>query len=95
MNRLKSVRWQSRKYGDAGKLVDAIRIRWRLEGRSRSRKLMLDWQETGQKQLEAPVETGFGTKLIDINITRELGGSIIRDFKQDGLKVAIIIPLPE
>ncbi|MHA6645087.1 CHASE domain-containing protein [Mesorhizobium sp. A623] len=83
------------KYGDAGKLADAIRIRWRLEGRSRSRKLMLDWQETGQKQLEAPVETGFGTKLIDINITRELGGSIIRDFKQDGLKVAIIIPLPE
>jgi CHASE1-domain containing sensor protein/two-component sensor histidine kinase len=83
------------KYGDAGKLVDAIKIRWRLEGRSRSRKLVLDWQETGQKQLQAPVETGFGTKLIDINITRELGGSITRDFKQDGLKVAIAIPLPE
>lgn len=83
------------KYGEAGKLVDAIKIRWRLEGRSRNRKLALDWQETGQKQLEAPSETGFGTKLIDINITRELGGSITRDFKTDGLKVAIVIPLPE
>ncbi len=82
------------KYGDAGNLFNALKIDWRLEGRGRERKLVLNWRETGQEGLEAPTETGFGTKLIDLNITRELGGEIARDFRADGLKARIRIPLP-
>ncbi len=55
------------------------------------------WRSTGAKQgsktLEAPAKTGFGTKLIDLNVTRELRGTIKRDFHADGLKVEIRIPL--
>lgn len=82
------------KYGEAGNLGNALKIDWRLEGRARDRKLVLNWRETGQAGLEAPSETGFGTKLIDLNITRELGGEIARDFRPDGLKARIRIPLP-
>lgn len=83
------------KYGEVSNLVDGgLKIDWRVEGASRSRALVLNWRETGQIQLEAPTETGFGTKLIDLNITRELGGQITRDFRPDGLKVGIRIPLP-
>jgi two-component sensor histidine kinase len=82
------------KYGKVGSLVNSLRIRWRLEGRSRNRQLALDWQETGQTDLHSPSGVGFGTRLIDLNIVRELGGEIARDYRSDGLKVRIRIPLP-
>ncbi len=81
------------KYG-AANAIGALRIDWRLQGVGRDRKLVLNWRESGQSALESPTKTGFGTKLIDLNITRELHGTITRDFQPDGLKVAIIIPLP-
>ncbi len=81
------------KYGDAN-AIGALRIDWRLQGVGRDRKLALNWRETGQSALTAPAKSGFGTKLIDLNITRELRGTITRDFRPDGLKVAIAIPLP-
>lgn len=83
------------KYGEAGNSVGALKVDWSVEGRGRDRTLALNWREAGQKKLEAPVETGFGTKLIDLNVTRELRGTITRDFRADGLKVEIRIPLPD
>ncbi len=54
---------------------------------------MLNWLEAGQKKVDVPSKTGFGTKLIDLNVTRELRGTIRRDFQSNGLKVEIRIPL--
>ncbi|MBZ9873935.1 CHASE domain-containing protein [Mesorhizobium sp. BR1-1-9] len=82
------------KYGEAGNTVGALRIEWTVEGRGRDRVLALSWQETGQKKVDAPATTGFGTKLIDLNVTRELRGTIHRDYRDDGLNVEIRIPLP-
>jgi CHASE1-domain containing sensor protein len=81
------------KYGEAGNSVGALKIDWSVEGRGRDRTLVLNWREAGQKKLEAPVKTGFGTKLIDLNVTRELRGTINRDFHDGGLSVEIRIPL--
>ncbi|BCG92514.1 CHASE domain-containing protein [Mesorhizobium sp. 131-2-1] len=81
------------KYGEAGNSVGALKVDWLLEGRGRDRTLVLNWREAGQKQLEAPAKTGFGTKLIDLNVTRELRGTIKRDFRAEGLEVKIRIPL--
>ena len=83
------------KYGEAGNSVGALKVAWSVEGRGRDRTLALNWREAGQKKLEAPAETGFGTKLIDLNVTRELRGTITRDFRADGLKVEIRIPLSD
>jgi CHASE1-domain containing sensor protein/two-component sensor histidine kinase len=82
------------KYGEAANSVDAVKVEWRLDGSGRNRSLALNWSETGRSELTAPTNTGFGTKLIDMNITRVLRGTIGRDFRPDGLKVAIRIPLP-
>jgi len=82
------------KYGEADNLANGLKIRWRLEGSQRKRKLVLDWQETSQGPIAPPDKTGFGTKLIDLSIKRELGGEITRDFNLNGLKVSIAIPLP-
>lgn len=80
------------KYGAANG-IGGLKVDWTVERRARSRTLVLNWRETGQTALEAPEKTGFGTKLIDLNITRELQGTITRDFRPEGLKAAITIPL--
>jgi two-component sensor histidine kinase len=82
------------KYGEAGNSVGALKVDWAIDGRGRDRVLALNWREAGLKKLEAPTKTGFGTKLIDLNVTRELRGTINRDFRADGLDVEIRIPLP-
>ncbi|TGW04384.1 sensor histidine kinase, partial [Mesorhizobium sp. M2D.F.Ca.ET.145.01.1.1] len=87
------------KYGEAGNSANsskgdwALKVDWSLEGRGRERMLALNWREVGKNRIEAPAVTGFGTKLIDLNVTRELRGTIKRDFQADGLKVEIRIPL--
>lgn len=83
------------KYGEAGNSVGALKVNWSFEGRGSERMLVLNWREAGQKELEAPAKTGFGTKLIDLNVTRELRGTIARDFRIDGLTVEIRIPQPD
>ncbi|RTM02639.1 MAG: sensor histidine kinase, partial [Hyphomicrobiales bacterium] len=87
------------KYGEAGSSANsvkgswALKVDWNVEGRGHERTLVLNWREAGQKKLEPPAKTGFGTKLIDLNVTRELRGTIARDYHADGLKVEIKIPL--
>ncbi|OJU48424.1 MAG: histidine kinase [Mesorhizobium sp. 61-13] len=81
------------KYGEAGSAVGALKVDWKTERLDRARVLVLNWRESGQTNLEAPTRTGFGTKLIDMNITRELNGTIERSFKPNGLQVEIRIPL--
>ncbi|MGX5845760.1 CHASE domain-containing protein [Mesorhizobium sp. PL10] len=83
------------KYGEAGNSVGALKVDWSFQGRGADRMLVLNWREAGQKQLEAPAKTGFGTKLIDLNVTRELRGTISRNFRADGLTVEIRIPPPD
>jgi len=77
------------KYGDMG----GLRIIWQIDRQNAERRLDLTWKEGGQGVTQAPEKTGFGTRLIDMNITRELKGTITRDFGNGGLKVEISIPL--
>ncbi|MGB3390337.1 MAG: CHASE domain-containing protein [Pseudaminobacter sp.] len=81
------------KYGEAGNSVAALKVRWEVRGKRSEKRLHLTWTESGNKAIEAPEKTGFGTKLIDMNITRELFGTIKRDYRVGGLVVKIEIPL--
>ena len=81
------------KYGEAGTSDAALKVDWRVEQRDRTRTLVMNWRESGQNGLVEPARTGFGTKLIDMNITRELNGTIERRFQPTGLQVEIQIPL--
>ncbi|MGE0500856.1 MAG: CHASE domain-containing protein [Rhizobiaceae bacterium] len=76
------------KYGD----IAGLRIAWSVRRDQAPRMLDLVWEESGNGA-DAPEKPGFGTRLIDMNITRELGGTIARDFSPAGLRIAISIPL--
>ncbi len=79
------------KYGEVGSSPDALNVEWALKDRGRI--LALDWREATSEPVKAPEKAGFGTKLIDLNVTRELKGMIRRDYGRSGLHVAIELPL--
>jgi CHASE1-domain containing sensor protein/two-component sensor histidine kinase len=79
------------KYGETGNSPNALKVEWRLLGQSDM--LSLSWRETSSAAVTAPEKPGFGTRLIDMNITRELKGTIRRDYRVDGLHIDIEIPL--
>lgn len=83
------------KYGEAGSEKGALSVEWSTKRHAGKRRLALTWTETTQAPIAKPSRTGFGTKLIDMNITRELGGTIVRDFGYDGLVIEIEVPLHE
>ncbi len=80
------------KYGEVGNAPDTLKVEWKIQGRSADRQLNLLWREKSDSPIEPPEKTGFGTKLIDMNITRELGGKIKRDYRPAGLDIEISIP---
>lgn len=80
------------KYGDSDNSVGGLKVNWRLNGQGKKRRLVLNWAERNANGVSAPEKTGFGTKLIDMNITRELDGKIERRYAEDGLRVEIDIP---
>ena len=81
------------KYGDLGRGKGGLKVDWRVTGTRTAKALQLTWVEVSEEALSVPEKVSFGTKLIDMNITRELGGKIAREFRANGLKVEIEIPL--
>src|SRR5690606_10290883 len=80
------------KYGKAGE-TGGLKVGWRTQMQGDAFWLVLTWQESGLDHLLPPENPGFGTKLIDMSVTRELNGRIERRFLPSGLTVEIRIPL--
>ena len=83
------------KYGSVGAKKDFLSVSWKLSGERGDRRLDLNWRERGSAKPGEPARVGFGTKLIEANIVRELGGTISRRFDDDGLEIEISIPLSQ
>ena len=57
-------------------------------------ELEIRWSERGGPEVaSAPMDTGFGTKLADLSVRDQLGGSIARDWMKQGLQVTIRVPV--
>ena len=78
------------KYGAGGSGDGDISVTWERQGDT----IALVWRERSANSAlpKEPTRKGFGTRLIDMNIERELGGSIERRFEPEGLVVTITIP---
>lgn len=78
------------KYGALSTPSGTLRVEWQEENES----LVLSWKEGGAPHLcNRPDQPGFGSKLIDVTVTRQLGGAIIYDWKASGLQVKLSVPL--
>ncbi|MBU4434972.1 MAG: histidine kinase [Alphaproteobacteria bacterium] len=82
----------SAKYGALSTPTGEVSLIWRIE--TSTSTLTLSWVETGGPSVSAPGKPGFGTRLIDGSIRRELKGEAHFDFRPQGLMFEAVLPLP-
>ncbi|MET0240370.1 MAG: PAS domain-containing protein [Sphingobium sp.] len=54
---------------------------------------VMDWRERGGPTIGETNPIGFGTRLLDLSVRRQMGGDFNQNFAPDGLAMQITIPL--
>ena len=65
-----------------------VAVRWRVQPPRETGQpplLHLAWQEAGGPPVTPPPRRGFGTRLLEGGLGRELGGSVHLTFHRDGV----------
>jgi len=76
------------KYGVLGCEGGCVTVTWSVE----EDRVRIVWTESGACDVRASETTGFGTRLVETTIER-IGGQIEREWRPDGLRVRIALPL--
>jgi PAS domain S-box-containing protein len=77
------------KYGALSSESGQLKLSWTLK----DGKLGLDWSESGGTITKPPSAEGFGTRIIMASIERQLFGHVAFDWRPDGLRCMISVPL--
>jgi len=78
------------KYGGLSCAEGGLSIHWTLQGDD----VDLRWTESGGPTIESPPTfEGFGTQLSQRSITGQLGGTLDREWRPEGLRVHMILPV--
>ncbi len=77
------------KYGALSSDSGQLRLSWMLN----DGKLNLDWRECGGPVTKPPSAKGFGTRIITASIERQLFGNVAFDWRPEGLRCVISVPL--
>jgi PAS domain S-box-containing protein len=77
------------KYGSLSNETGRVQIGTHLD----NRQFLLEWVEIGGPPVAAePEKVGFGTTLTEISIRDQLGGSLAREWAEEGLRVIVRVP---
>lgn len=81
------------KYGALSTENGKLSLTWQLKEDADCVSADILWRERGGPPVEAPTRRGFGTKLIERCVERDLGGELDLAFEQQGLWCRMSIPL--
>lgn len=81
------------KHGSLSRSKGQLDLHWSVERTDRGMTLIMDWSERNGPPARRPRKSGFGTRLIDLVIQRQLNGEVIRTFSSHGLSVKMLVPL--
>ncbi len=79
----------SAKYGALSAKTGSVTITVQQQGEL----IKIGWQEEGGPAVNAPEDAGFGSRLIDLALRNQLGGSMEKDWRAQGLKADITLSL--
>jgi two-component sensor histidine kinase len=78
------------KYGALSRPNGSIHVTWDASGDD----FHLDWDETGGPEIDVtPQARGFGSILTERSVAGELGGKIEHDWRRNGLRLKLSVPL--
>jgi two-component sensor histidine kinase len=81
------------KHGSLSRPKGQLELHWSANRTERGMTLMLDWIEKNGPPVRRPRRTGFGSRLIDLVIARQLNGEVTRTYSRKGLTVKMLVPL--
>ena len=81
------------KYGALSSDTGTVSIDWEVLNEDGVPKLRLIWTESGGPPVTAPVERGFGSRLIERSARDQLGGEANVEFRRRGVIYTITCPL--
>ncbi len=81
------------KHGSLSRSKGQLDLRWSASCTQRGMTLTLEWIEKNGPPVRRPRKTGFGSRLIDLVIARQLNGEVTRSFSRKGLAVKLVVPL--
>jgi two-component sensor histidine kinase len=78
------------KYGALKGTEGQISVRWLVE----NGRLNWEWREQGGPRVEPPIRRGFGSRMIERGLARQLDGTVSIDFLPDGVHCRVEAPAP-
>jgi two-component sensor histidine kinase/CheY-like chemotaxis protein len=78
------------KHGALSNLNGSVALSWVITDRQ---TVALQWQESGGPDVSPPSRSGFGSRLIKLELTHELNGSVDLIYDRPGLNVMMEFPL--
>ena len=82
---LHEIATNAAKYGALSNDTGTVAVDWEILEESDGRKLRLIWTEAGGPPVTAPVQRGFGSRLIERSARDQLGGEATVDFLPRGV----------
>jgi two-component sensor histidine kinase len=90
---LHEIATNAAKYGALSNDAGTVTLDWEVVEESAGRKLRLIWTETGGPPVNAPVQRGFGSRLIERSARDQLGGEATVDFLPRGVVYSVTVGL--
>ena len=81
------------KYGALSRSGGHVQITWTAVQRPSGPHLHLVWRERGGPPVAPPTRRGFGTRLIERGVARELSGEVHLDYDPAGVTCTVDVPL--
>jgi PAS domain S-box-containing protein len=81
------------KYGALSNREGAIRVSWKTEVAPDGAELVVVWEESGGPEVKRPTRRGSGTSLVERTTSYELQGEAELDFRAEGVRCTLRIPL--
>lgn len=80
------------KYGALSTSSGQVNIMWEWKRQGAKRVLRLSWKEKGGPAVKEPKSRGFGSQVIERNLTRALGADVKLDYASTGFKAEMDLP---
>jgi two-component sensor histidine kinase len=83
------------KYGALSNDTGTVALDWEIIDEGNGRQLRLIWTEAGGPHVTAPVQRGFGSRLIERSARDQLGGEATVDFLPRGVVYTVTCKLSD
>jgi PAS domain S-box-containing protein len=82
------------KYGAFSDGVGSIMIDWEMEPRAEGNRVLLRWLEKDGPPVTPPLLKGFGSRVLERGLARELEGAVHLDYLPSGVVCTMNLPAP-